>query len=529
MEIDLRIENYRCFPTGSPAFLRLTKGFSAFIGVNNSGKSSLLKFFYEMRPAFMPIGKDMNVVTQLWTGGKIQAQLVPEILDRDEMFFNGNRDDIRIEVSLNDLPKKPSIVAKIVLRIERNENACSATFFNADGSQNKLASTGIGWSDDLAMTQGFNVLVANFQHIFSAFRTLANTYYVPAFRHISPLTPTDGATSGYYDINVGRPFIDMWHGLQTGASKQGREQIYRLTNEIKSIFGFRELQISAAANRNSLHLNIDGRTFSLQELGAGIAQFVVVLGNAAFKKPSFILIDEPEISLHPSLQLKFLMKLAGYASEGVVFATHNTGLARSVAEEIYSVAAGDTGSEIKRIDQTPRLAELLGELNYEGYRPLGFSKVLLVEGRTSVKSFVELLRLFNKDHEFLVVPMSDLINRYSRDELQEVTRICPHTFAVIDSERQNAGDQIDVGREAFVQNCRDLQIDCLVLEFRAIENYLSDRAIKLAQGSAYSALTPFQGRQGLNLWPKTENWKIARAMERAEIEATDLGQYLARI
>jgi len=51
-----------------------------------------------------------------------------------------------------------------------------------------------------------------------------------------------------------------------------------------------------------------------------------VLGNAALKKPSFILIDEPEISLHPSLQLKFLMKLAGYASEGVVFATHNIGL-----------------------------------------------------------------------------------------------------------------------------------------------------------------------------------------------------------
>ncbi len=71
----------------------------------------------------------------------------------------------------------------------------------------------------------------------------------------------------------------------------------------------------------------------------------MVLGNAAFKKPSFILIDEPEISLHPSLQLKFLNKLVGYASEGVVFATHNIGLARSVAEEIYSVASGARGAK----------------------------------------------------------------------------------------------------------------------------------------------------------------------------------------
>ncbi len=60
---------------------------------------------------------------------------------------------------------------------------------------------------------------------------------------------------------------------------------------------------------------------------------------------------------------------------------------------------------------TPRLAELLGELNYEGYRPLGFDKVLLVEWKpTSVKVFVEFLRLFNKDHELLVVPMSDMIH-----------------------------------------------------------------------------------------------------------------------
>ncbi len=49
-----------------------------------------------------------------------------------------------------------------------------------------------------------------------------------------------------------------------GVGKEGREQIYKLTNEIKSIFGFRELQISAATNRNSLHLNIDGRTFSFR-------------------------------------------------------------------------------------------------------------------------------------------------------------------------------------------------------------------------------------------------------------------------
>jgi len=79
MDINLTIGNYRCFPVGSPASLKLTKGFSALVGVNNSGKSSLLKFFYEMRPAFTQIGRNTGVVTQLWAGGKLETQQPPEI------------------------------------------------------------------------------------------------------------------------------------------------------------------------------------------------------------------------------------------------------------------------------------------------------------------------------------------------------------------------------------------------------------------------------------------------------------------
>ena len=83
---------------------------------------------------------------------------------------------------------------------------------------------------------------------------------------------------------------------------------------------------------------------------------------------------------HPSLQLKFLMKFQTIASEDIVFATHNIGLARSVEEEVSPVATAPKGSEIKKIDETPRLAELLGELNYEGYQPLGFNKLFLDQG-----------------------------------------------------------------------------------------------------------------------------------------------------
>ena len=62
---------------------------------------------------------------------------------------------------------------------------------------------------------------------------------------------------------------------------------------------------------------------------------------------------------------------------------------------------------------------------------------------------------------------------------KKINRICPQTFAVVDSQRQDPGDPIDAGIETFRQNCQALQIDCLVLERRAIENYLPDHAISI--------------------------------------------------
>jgi hypothetical protein len=52
MQIDLEIKNYRCFPDSEPVHISLRPGFTAFVGVNNAGKSSLLKFFHEFRPLF---------------------------------------------------------------------------------------------------------------------------------------------------------------------------------------------------------------------------------------------------------------------------------------------------------------------------------------------------------------------------------------------------------------------------------------------------------------------------------------------
>jgi hypothetical protein len=303
-----------------------------------------------------------------------------------------------------------------------------------------------------------------------------------------------------------------------------------VTHDIKDIFHFHTLDINPSDDDKTLKLNINGKSYTLFEVGSGLAQVIQVFVTVAMKKPTFIFIDEPELNLHPSLQFDFLTALASYAKRGVVFATHNIGLARACADRIYSFRTSSPGvSECTIYEDTPRLSEFLGELSFSSYKELGFDKVLLVEGPTDIKAIQQFLRTYKKDHKVVILPLggSGMINGEREQELQEITRICNDVSALIDSERIEEGVSLSPERTDFKEICKELRIRCHVLERRATENYLTDRAVKRVKGEEYSSLEPYQKLKDIDpKWSKTENWRIAREMNEEDLNSTDLGKFL---
>lgn len=271
-------------------------------------------------------------------------------------------------------------------------------------------------------------------------------------------------------------------------------------------------------------------SYRLDQFGSGLTQFFLVLTQAAMRTPSFILIDEPELNLHASLQLDFLTTLTSYATEGILFATHSMGLARASTNQIYSFRRNADGqSEVHEYDAMPRLSEFLGELGFAGYKELGFDKILLVEGATDVKTFHQFLRLYGKDHQIVLLPLggNQLISRVSEIELLEIKRISDNISAVIDSELASPHVALEPARVSFLQVCKKVGIGCHVLDCRATENYFTDQAIKKVMGSKYSALEPYERLSDASHgWAKADNWRIAREMSREELDTTDLGVFL---
>jgi hypothetical protein len=139
------------------------------------------------------------------------------------------------------------------------------------------------------------------------------------------------------------------------------------------------------------------------------------------------------------------------------------------------------------------------------------------------------LRLYGKEHRIVVIPLGgdQLINRLREVELGELARLSRNVSVLFDSERPAPEAAPLAGREDFAKICEKLGFSVCMTDRRALENYLSDRAIKDEMGEKYSALPNFVRLEDHKpCWRKTESWRIARRMREDEIVGTDVGRFL---
>lgn len=534
MKTALTIKNYRCFPDSKPLSFTLQEGLTGLLGINNSGKSTLLRFFLEFRSLFgLFTSATGNFINALMNKTE-NCHFHPSVEDHQEIFCNGNDRDLEIKFQFH-LPDvhsiEPRTATQLTLSIYRKTRLFGAKLYVEGSEVTFIQSKPLEFKESRLVYAGQTKpeTLADLKLVFELGNDLYQSLYIGSFRN--PINV--GAKDDYYDIKVGQAFIRDWRNYKTGSNKEHNERAFRVIEDVKKIFGFHSLDINPSSNDLTLQLFINGKSFRLSELGSGLAHFILVLANVAIRQPTYVLIDEPELGLHPSLQLDFLTTLNSYAKKGVIFATHNYGLARASADLVYSFLRNpDEGSVVKPLESTPRLSEFLGELSYSGYQILGFDKVLLVEGISEVKTIQQFLRQLRKDHQIVILPLGgkQFINANCEDQLQELRRISTNIYAIIDSEKKSPNATLEKARQEFEAVCMKTGIQCHILTMRATENYLTEAAIKQVMGQNYRALGAYDALSDLKpSWSKTDNWRIARAMSLADWESTDLGNFLKAI
>jgi len=519
LDVEFRIKNYRCFGD-EPTVFRVRDGFTALVGTNNSGKSSLLRFLYEFRPLLNQLAgasQPGNSVRRAMVG-EDNYTWGPTLLPGERIVRAGSDRPLELQIIVHDGPGGK---------------------FSHNGDQVVLVTQyiqaqGVGQAPEIRTLQGVPLKEADggavmndefFAPLAEAMAILGNTMYIGPFRNAIHV----GGTQNYYDIHTGDAFVTTFSNYKSGDNPSANEAVHEMTEELRRIFGFEKLEINPSGQ--TLQLNIDGRSYRLSEQGAGFAHFVIVMVNVLVRQPKLLLIDEPELNLHASLQLDFLQTLARYTGHGVIFATHSLGLARTAADQIYTLAKPAGGTSVLRAyEDNQDLVTLLGQLSFDNRPEMGFSKVLLVEGKTELRALMQFLRLYEKEHEVLMLPLhgGDMIRGDSEQELADLLRIGGDVHYLIDSERTTAGAPLEADRQDFMNVCYRLGISGLVLERRALENYFTDNAVKRAFGSEAQALGHFDklAKSSNSAWRKTNNWRVANEMSKTDLDGTDLGTFL---
>jgi hypothetical protein len=92
MDAEVTVSNYRCF-SDKPVRFALKGGLQSFVGVNNSGKSCLLRLFYELRTVFTQLSTPQGAL-QMLQGQTYGYQAMPMVKDQDEIFGDRNSRDL---------------------------------------------------------------------------------------------------------------------------------------------------------------------------------------------------------------------------------------------------------------------------------------------------------------------------------------------------------------------------------------------------------------------------------------------------
>lgn len=500
----------------------------AFVGPNNSGKSNVLRFFYEFRELFRNAANP-NILP------RAVFNFPGEVKDPAEVFSNKNREPIFITLEFAQQAEDEIVPGqayrvltpcKVLFKVERDKNIFTTSLAMAPGgeaSYPQLAPQPAGLPQYHYQLQDASPTLINLSHYVSACQLLTDTLYIPAYRN--PVNA--GGQTTYYDLPIGDAFINAWTAAYSGGNRAQNIAARAILDEVQEIFGYERFDMPSAGG--FLQTYVDGNPVRLDEQGSGIAQFVMVLFSAEQRKPSLLLVDEPELHLHPRLQLSFLAAAASRAKLCTLFATHSLGLARSAAETIFSVrrSGSENGSSIRDYHEIKDLKEVLGELSFAGNYDLGNTAILLIEGRTEYKIYQEFLRKFNADQKVTLLSLGGgtLINGEAAGPLSELRRLSDKIFAVVDSDRTEPGGKPSQSVADFRRVCESLGIPILVYERRAIENYLGGPHAEEIQGIL--GLDPFDAVP--NGWSKDRNWRIAREMSKEELMATDIGRFLLDI
>lgn len=258
-----------------------------------------------------------------------------------------------------------------------------------------------------------------------------------------------------------------------------------VAENFKRVFGqpiqLKKASLGSSIEENEILVKIEENIewFSIGKLSDGMFHVLrILLQLASSKKGDIIIIDEPELHLHPGAARCLKEILHEKCSEiQIICTTHSPVFIDPSITDIIILNQNIDGYIKPKVLDAKEVDIALAELGSSGLDSLLFDVVIWVEGpsdKVYMEKWLHLLRnefknINNSQIGILPYGGKSMINYLNIEEIKLINR---KSAFVIDSDKKSRSDEIEPHISHFISQCNKNGIYCWKTKRRSIENYI---------------------------------------------------------
>lgn len=441
------------------------KSINLIIGPNNSGKSNLAKYFNYLKSIAcesLSTGTAISVATELdesqtwaWGKEKINCEI---LLSNDNVFTQDDKVSYTVgenKVTLDCCHDVSSNTSVLNMKVNDKPIFNDRNLICSDLEEDK-------WIDPTDDVAGFG------DNEFYWSRFLKSLVFVDPIRHHSRNSNND--QSYYFDgakiieeldkLRLDRATPSNWAGY--------KKQIKQWLTDILS-----EQVTNIDVVEKDLNIEFEsGLSFSLDQLGTGVSQIVMLLSHLWINKDVNlnVFLEEPEANLHP----ESVVKLVSIFEKELVnhrffITTHSPSLIDCLSENwaVYRTLKSSNGaSSITPNDNVIKHYETLDSLGVKASQLLQANTVLWVEGpsdRIYLKKWIDIYSdgelKEGKDYSFLYFGGTNLASFTALDDIDEnlinILSTSRKAYLIADSDCSSQVNRDDGDFKAYLDSMLD--------------------------------------------------------------------------